>query len=162
MNSYTQNPITALIQTRQTRTVTDLIQLSSDDLKALLRGDYLQAEQAHVIKLITTLVSLAGKRDGAGLLYEATFEEKPLTIRLTAKGLLTVAIKDQIVCSNNPPGEEMILPGRWLAFIKAQLDAWEGNEAAKQKQAQAEAEANAQRKELIDHQEMILTLMEDV
>jgi len=156
------SPITDLITLRQSRSVADLIRLSSDDLKAILRNDYLQAEQSHIIKLITTLVSLAGKRDGAGLLFDAIFESKPFAIRLSAKGLLTVTIKDQIVCSNNPPGEEMLIPGRWLHFCKAQLDEWESREAAKQKQAEAEAANTAQRKELVSHQEMILTIMEDV
>lgn len=158
------NPIEALITQTTAPKLSTLIQLDSKTLREVLRQNYLKAVDAGFIKALITLVSIAGRRDGAGLIYEADFEQRRMQVRLTAKGNLTVSIDDSVICSNHQAGEEMLVigQGRWLVFIAERLQAVEEADNAKKEKAEAEALANQHKAESLDHQEMVNIFRVDV
>lgn len=142
-----------LSMARQSLTLNALAQETPAMLRARLNTWYNEAYAENFIVQLQLLAELNGAPDSSGQVFTYTDtgaadgHDVPLAITFNkAKTTVTVKRGETVVCDNSVPGQEMLLPGRWIGWVLDSIA-----------EAEAVQRANAQRRKLSEHQQ-ILTL----
>lgn len=148
------NAITALATARHGESKLQLSHLSVQELRGRLRAFYNQAVEADFITQLQLLAEL--KDPAAGPVFTFTDSSgpnngaQPLMVRYDSTACtVLVKVGDKVVCQNDTPGQQMLLPDPWVMRVWELLQQVEDEQNAKAERA------------MLDEKQQVLRLFTD-
>lgn len=125
--------VTALLTVKSRYPMSRLARMTEDELQALKRQYYQQALEENVVTMINLVTRQAGALEAAGGRYvwrQVVDDQRALeSIYVLDQGTSEVRVNNQLVFSNQTPGYELIVPGRWLYAFAATFRRLEAEKA---------------------------------
>jgi len=100
------------------------------------RRYYFEAQNNGTIALLISLATFAGRQEGADCVWRGLYKGKEMVIRATSQPHVTVMLADDLLCTNETPGKEFLIPDEWILIARDALEAFEAEKQERARQAE--------------------------